>query len=151
MCFPGQLGTGNCYSSVLNVSLLNSRIFSWLTLTLLSSNMCFKVQLSTIPWGACCHFLEDINLREKPTSMRRDHEKKTVANGKVGVLICLAYLWDLLLGEKSTEVSFYVNLKNLSHLTELLYWWQSPVLFLIITVSWASGLIMLLFKYNAHY
>lgn len=54
--------------------------------------------------------------------MRRDHEKKTAANGKVGVLICLAYLWDLLLGEKSTEVSFYVNLKNLSHLTELLYW-----------------------------
>lgn len=82
--------------------------------------------------------------------MRRDNKKKTAANGKVGIIICLVYLYSLLLGEKSTEVLFYLNLKNPSHLMELLYWWPSPVLFLITTVSLASGLIMFVLKYSAH-
>lgn len=82
--------------------------------------------------------------------MRRDNKKKTAANGKVGIIICLVYLYSSLLGEKSTEVLFYLNLKNSSHPMELLYWWPSPVLFLITTVSLASGLIMLVLKYSAH-
>lgn len=54
--------------------------------------------------------------------MRRDNKKKTGANGKVGVVIYLAYLCYLLLGEKSTQVSFYLNLKMSLHLRELSYW-----------------------------
>lgn len=33
--------------------------------------------------------------------MRRDNKKKTVANGKVGFVIYLAYLYYLLLGQKN--------------------------------------------------
>lgn len=60
--------------------------------------------------------------------MRRDNKKKTAANGKVGIIMCLAYLYYLLLGEKSTEDSFYLNLKNHSYLTvTILVTASSPV------------------------
>lgn len=113
---------GDCYVSVLKVSLLNSRIFSWHTLMLLFSKMYFKVQAVNNSMRCTLLFPRRYSLKKKPASMRRDNKKKTPANGKVGIIICLVYLYSSLPGEKSTEVLFYLNLKNPSRLVELLYW-----------------------------
>lgn len=50
--------------------------------------------------------------------MRRDGKKNT-ANGKVGTIICLAHACCFLPEEESTEVPFYLNLKNPSHLARV--------------------------------